>query len=139
MKPLLTSLAAALLMSLAAPLPGLAADAAKPLTASQQRMADCNKEAGDRRGAERRDFMRQCMHGGGKPGAVPAMPATPAAPASAATPATPATPAVPATPPSPAEPAKMTQQERMRYCNQAAGDKRGPDRRSFMSECLKGR
>jgi len=48
------------------------ADAAAPaaekkLSSSQQRMADCNKEAAGKKGPERRDFMRQCMHGGDAP------------------------------------------------------------------------
>ena len=76
--------------------------AEKKLTASQQRMVDCNKEAGDKRGDARRDFMRQCMHGG-------------------------------------AAPAKMTQQEKMKQCNAQAGEKslKGPERKTFMSDCLK--
>lgn len=47
--------------------------AGKALTSSQQRMADCNKEAAGKKGPERRDFMRECMHGGG----AAAAPATP--------------------------------------------------------------
>jgi hypothetical protein len=34
--------------------------------------------------------------------------------------------------------AKMTQQERMKVCNQRAGDKKGDERKQFMSACLKG-
>jgi hypothetical protein len=89
------------------------ADAAAPaaekkLTSSQQRMADCNKEAAGKKGAERRDFMRQCMHGGSAP-------ATPAAGG------------------------KMSQQDKMKECNKQAGEKalKGPDRKAFMSDCLK--
>ena len=80
--------------------------AEKKLTSSQQRMTDCNKEAGARKGTERQDFMRQCMHGG----------------------------SAPATPP-----AKMSQQDRMKACNKEAGEKalKGPDRKAFMSDCLK--
>ena len=46
--------------------------AEKKLTSSQQRMTDCNKEAGARKGTERQDFMRQCMHGGSAPATPPA-------------------------------------------------------------------
>jgi hypothetical protein len=37
--------------------------AEKKLNASQQRMVDCNKEAGDKKGDARKAFMRKCMHG----------------------------------------------------------------------------
>ncbi len=33
----------------------------------------------------------------------------------------------------------MTQQEKMKVCNTRAGDKKGDERKAFMSECLKGR
>lgn len=49
--------------------------AGKKLTTSQQRMADCNKDAAGKKGPERRDFMRECMHGGNAPAATP--PASP--------------------------------------------------------------
>jgi hypothetical protein len=92
--------------------------AAKQLTSSQQRMVDCNKEATGKKGMERRDFMRQCLHGGG------------GKPASAA-----ATPA----PAAPAADAKVTQQSKMKDCNKQAGEKalKGPERKAFMKECLK--
>ena len=32
----------------------------------------------------------------------------------------------------------MTQQERMGYCNKQAGDRKGDDRKKFMSSCLSG-
>jgi len=55
--------------------PEAAAPAAeKKLTAPQQRMADCNKEAAGKKGDARRDFMRQCLHGVNL-GATPAEPA----------------------------------------------------------------
>lgn len=55
-----------------AALPIQAADEAKPagekkLTASQQRMADCNKEAAGQKGPERKAFMAQCMKGDAAP------------------------------------------------------------------------
>jgi len=43
--------------------PDAAPAAKKELSSSQQRMVDCNKEATGKTGPERRDFMRQCMHG----------------------------------------------------------------------------
>jgi hypothetical protein len=35
----------------------------KPLSSSQQRMVDCNKEAAGKKGDARSEFMRACMHG----------------------------------------------------------------------------
>ena len=35
-------------------------------------------------------------------------------------------------------PAQKKQQERMRDCNEKAGDKKGAERKAFMSSCLKG-
>ena len=32
----------------------------------------------------------------------------------------------------------MTQQEKMKACNDKAADKKGDERKAFMSECLKG-
>jgi hypothetical protein len=32
----------------------------------------------------------------------------------------------------------MTQQEKMTACNKKAGEKKGDERKAFMSECLKG-
>ncbi len=79
---------------------------AKTLTASQQRMVDCNKEASAKNllGIQRREFMRTCMHGDS------------------------------------AKPPLATPQNRMRVCNQQAtamGLTMGPQRREFMSQCLK--
>ena len=56
--------------------------------------------------------------------------ASPATPAEAASAATPATPAVSA--------AKTTQQNKMKTCNMAAGDKKlkGDERKVFMKTCL---
>jgi len=40
---------------------------------------------------------------------------------------------------SPADDTKLTpQQEKMKTCNTQAGDKKGDDRKAFMSQCLKG-
>ena len=38
----------------------------------------------------------------------------------------------------PALAAENSQHERMKACNKEAGDKKGDDRKKFMSECLKG-
>ena len=38
----------------------------------------------------------------------------------------------------PAFAADNPQQERMKQCNAKAGDKKGDERKAFMSECLKG-
>ena len=55
----------------------LAADAAaaKPLTPQQQRMKDCNAQATDKKGDERKAFMSQCLKGQ-TAAAAPAKPAT---------------------------------------------------------------
>ena len=44
--------------------PSYAADAAsapKPATAQQNKMTECNKEAGDKKGDERKAFMKTCL------------------------------------------------------------------------------
>jgi hypothetical protein len=53
-----------------------AADEKKP-TAQQTKMASCNKEAGEKKGDERKAFMKECLS------AKPAATATAAAPAKA--------------------------------------------------------
>ena len=45
--------------------------------------------------------------------------------------------AAPATPPKPA--ASNPQQDRMKMCNEKAGDKKGDERKSYMSSCLSGK
>ncbi len=40
--------------------PDMAASGAKP-TAQQSKMGDCNKEAGDKKGDERKAFMKTCL------------------------------------------------------------------------------
>ena len=99
----------------AAPAPAAKAPAAqKEMTAQQQRMADCNKEATGKKGAERKTFMSSCLKGE----------STAAAPAAAAA----------------APSAKETQQERMKSCNAEAKTKapKGDAHKAFMSACLKG-
>ena len=41
--------------------PTYAADAAKAPTAQQNKMGECNKEAGDKKGDERKAFMKTCL------------------------------------------------------------------------------
>jgi len=97
--------------------PATPAAAAKPHTAQQQRMIDCNKQATGKKGAERKTFMSTCLKGGST--AAAAAPAT----AAAATPS-----------------AKQAQQEKMKTCNADAKTKalKGAERKTFMSSCLKG-
>ena len=87
---------------------------AKTLTPQQQRMKDCNAQAVDKKGDERKAFMSQCLKGGGAA-------ATPAAPAMAA-----------------AKP--ITQQQKMKNCNINAKSQKleGDARKTYMSTCLKG-
>ncbi|RZL30217.1 MAG: phosphate starvation-inducible protein PsiF, partial [Rubrivivax sp.] len=49
-------------LALALGLAALGAQAAdKPDTAQQSRMGSCNKEAGDKKGDERKAFMKECL------------------------------------------------------------------------------
>ena len=94
----------------------LAADPApaKTPTPQQQRMKDCNVQAADKKGDERKAFMSTCLKGGTTAAAAPAVAAAPAKP--------------------------MTQQQKMKSCNADAGAKHlsGDARKTFMSTCLKG-
>jgi hypothetical protein len=53
---------------LALPLAAVAADEKKEMTPQQQKMASCNKEAGDKKlaGEDRKKFMSTCLSGSGK-------------------------------------------------------------------------
>jgi hypothetical protein len=86
---------------------------AKTLTPQQQKMKDCNAQATDKKGDERKAFMSQCLKGGAAatPAAAPAMPAKP-----------------------------ITQQQKMKNCNINAGNQKleGDARKGYMSTCLKG-
>jgi psiF repeat len=108
-------LSAALLAAVLCAGSAFAADPApaKTLTPQQQKMKDCNAQAGDKKGDERKAFMSQCLKGG-------------AAAAPAAAPAAPATP--------------ITQQQKMKNCNINAGNQHlaGDARKTYMSTCLKG-
>ncbi|MDQ6639783.1 MAG: PsiF family protein [Pseudomonadota bacterium] len=53
--------------------PGMAASGA--MTKQQSKMGDCNKEAGDKKGDERKAFMKTCLSGGSAM-AAPAKPMT---------------------------------------------------------------
>ena len=92
--------------------PAPAAPAAeKKMSAQQNKMGDCNKEAKEKKlaGDERKKFMSACLKGGEAPSAAAA--------------------------------AKPTdQKQKMGFCNKEAGAKKlkGDERKKFMSECLKG-
>ena len=77
----------------------------------QNKMKECNAQAKDKKGDERKAFMKECLS------------AKPAAEAAA-----------------PAADKKTTQQEKMKSCNKDAGEKKlkGDERKKFMSGCLKG-
>ncbi|NCN72012.1 MAG: phosphate starvation-inducible protein PsiF [Betaproteobacteria bacterium] len=70
----------------------------------------CNKEAGDKKGDERKAFMKQCL--GAKPVAAVSEKGK--------------------------SPKQLAQQEKMKACNKDAGDKKlkGADRKAFMKDCL---
>jgi hypothetical protein len=107
-----------------------ATPAAKPHTAQQQRMVNCNKQATGKKGAERKIFMSSCLKSTSTAGASgkaipPGYPDVVGSygkesPASAA--------------------AGRTQQQKMKSCNADAKSKalKGTDRKTFMSSCLKG-
>jgi hypothetical protein len=109
------SASAALLAAVLCAGSAFAADTApaKTLTPQQQKMKDCNAQATDKKGDERKAFMSQCLKGG-------------AAAAPAAAPAAPAKP--------------ITQQQKMKNCNVNANSQKleGGARKTYMSTCLKG-
>ncbi|MEO5560310.1 MAG: PsiF family protein [Dokdonella sp.] len=93
-----------------------AAKPAKPLTAQQERMKNCNADAKTKAlaGADRKAFMKTCLSGTNTAAAAPAA--------------------------APVVTAKQTQQEKMKTCSTDAKDKKlkGADRKTYMSTCLKG-
>jgi len=109
-----------------AAVPAAAAPAGDGKKPQQNKMKDCNKQAGEKalKGPDRKSFMSECL----KKDAAPAAAAAPAAPAAA-----------PAAAAAPAGDGKKPQQNKMKDCNKQAGEKalKGPDRKAFMSECLK--
>lgn len=90
-----------------------AAAIADKTTPQQQRMKDCNASATGKKGDERKAFMSSCLSG-------KSATATPAAVAPAAI----------------ADKAAAPQQ-RMKDCNASAAGKKGDERKTFMSSCLK--
>jgi len=84
------------------------AHAADP-TAQQSKMTSCNKDAGDKKGDDRKAFMKACLSA--KPAAADAA----------------------------ASKALTPQQQKMKDCNADAKTqgKTGADRKAFMSQCLK--
>jgi hypothetical protein len=143
MKKLMTTLAMGLALTLGA---AHAADDKKAPTAQQSKMTVCNKEAGDRKGDERKKFMSECLSA---EHAVAADKRTAQQDRmkqcnldakdkkgderkkfmSTCLSGKPAEPA--------ASDKKTAQQERMKQCNLDAKDKKGDERKKFMSECLK--
>jgi len=91
------------------PVAALAADE-KPLTPQQQKMTDCNKQAGEKKmsGDERKQFMSSCLKADGHAATSDKKP--------------------------------TAQQQKMTDCNKQAGEKKmsGDERKQFMSTCLKG-
>ncbi|WP_017463619.1 PsiF family protein [Dyella ginsengisoli] len=63
-KPFRLLLAASLTVAGALVLSTPVVAAAKPMTAQQQRMTDCNKQAAGKKGDERKAFMKSCLKGG---------------------------------------------------------------------------
>ena len=100
-------LIAALLFSL--PLAGsyaIAADDVKP--AQQGKMSMCNKDAGDKKGDERKALMKECLKKEGVPDKVADKVVD----------------------------KRAAQQEKMRACNKDAVGQKGDERKAFMKACL---
>ena len=116
-------------LSLALAATGAYAKDEKAATPQQSRMADCNKEAKakDMKGDERKAFMKSCLSG--KPAAEAKTEAKIEAKIEAKTEAK-----------AEAKKELTPQQQKMQDCNKEAKakDMKGPDRKKFMSGCLKG-
>ena len=112
-------------MLIIAALPVVAAD--KPATPQQQRMRDCNADAKDMKGQERKDFMKQCLSG--KQSANKTSREERRAENQTARDERRAD----------NQAARQTQQDRMKTCNADATAKglKGDVRKAFMSDCLK--
>jgi hypothetical protein len=78
--------------------------------AQQSKMTTCNKDAGDKKGDDRKAFMKECLSAKGA-----------AASASAS---------------ETKSEARTPQQNKMKTCNKEAADKKGAERKAFMKECL---
>jgi hypothetical protein len=73
----------------------------------QTKMTTCNKDAGDKKGDERKAFMKECLS------------------------------ASKASDKPKASEAQQAQRDKMKTCNAEAKGKKGDDRQKFMSQCLK--
>ena len=104
---------------------------AKPMSTQQSKMSTCSKDAHTKglKGDEYKTFMSTCLKGGSAATAAEAPAATPVAPVASPVAAMPTR--IHRTP---------AQQEKMKTCNAEAKTKalKGPERRKFMSTCLKG-
>jgi hypothetical protein len=109
------SVSATLLAAVLCASSAFAADTApaKALTPQQQKMKDCNAQATDKKGDERKAFMSQCLKGGAA-----------AAPVAAST----------------ASAKPIAQRQKMKNCNINANGRKleGDARKTYMSTCLKG-
>lgn len=76
-------------------------------TEQQNKMTACNKEAGDKKGDERKAFMKACLSN------------------------------QPAANEKKVSEAQKAQQDKMKTCNADAKGMKGDERKKFMSECLK--
>jgi hypothetical protein len=76
-------------------------------TEQQNKMTACNKEAADKKGDERKAFMKECLSS--KPEASGKQPTA----------------------------AQKAQQDKMKTCNAEAKGMKGDERKKFMSGCLK--
>jgi len=100
---------------------------AKPITAQQQKMKDCNAHAVGKKGDERRAFMSTCLKGG----------STVSAPSAAAVPASTTTPAAASSAAAPAG-VKSSQHATRKTCNAQAKGTKGAERKALIASCLKG-
>jgi hypothetical protein len=100
-----------------------AADAKKPATPQQQRMRDCNADATGMKGQARKDFMKDCLSG--KQAENKAAREARREERKEAR--------------EERQTARQSQQEKMKACNADAKAKglAGPERKAFMSDCLK--
>ncbi|MSQ83789.1 MAG: hypothetical protein EXR77_13035 [Myxococcales bacterium] len=130
MKTLLLTLAT--LSALATVSMGLSAPAMAADNPQQNKMAVCNKQAGEKglKGDERKKFMSECLKGGAAAAPAPAGKPAPAAPPAAA--------------PAPAAPAGdakkgLTPQNAMGACAKKSKElgNKGDAHKKFMSDCLK--
>lgn len=115
--------AASLLLAAHVALAPLATAADAPTTPQQQRMRDCNADATGMKGQARKDFMKGCLSG--KQAENKAAREERRAERQEAR--------------AERQAGRQTQQEKMKACNANAKAKglAGPERKAFMSDCLK--